>query len=209
MNRGSAAKVSVVSVLLMAALAAGTDTSKPISVRRCPRFGVCIHQEPQEAHQRGVRRGLRESGFSAGDPFGRCHLLADCRDHAFVRAERKAAVCWEESYRQRQSLSAGWFGRLGDCKDRAIVRSEVKLASKRSGGRWTFCISNFVAPGRAGPESFHRACQSECGDQRLQERHWVEVHWWYVSRSSAPSLMIASSDKPHCYGSTKSTLIRA
>jgi len=33
MNRGSAAKVSVVSVLLMAALAAGTDTSKPISVK--------------------------------------------------------------------------------------------------------------------------------------------------------------------------------
>lgn len=33
MNRGSAAKVSVVSVLLVAALAAGTDTSKPISVK--------------------------------------------------------------------------------------------------------------------------------------------------------------------------------
>jgi hypothetical protein len=33
MNRGSAAKVSVVSLLLVAVLAAGTDTSKPISVK--------------------------------------------------------------------------------------------------------------------------------------------------------------------------------
>jgi len=33
MNRGSAAKVSVMSLLLVAVLAAGTDTSKPISVK--------------------------------------------------------------------------------------------------------------------------------------------------------------------------------
>jgi len=34
-----------------------------------------------------------------------------------------------------------------------------------------------VVPGRAGPESFHRAYQSECGDHLLHERHWVSVHW--------------------------------
>ena len=33
---------------------------------------------------------------------------------------------------------------------------------------------------------YHCSYQSECGDQRAQERHWVEVHWWRHSGHTPP-----------------------
>jgi len=41
---------------------------------------------------------------------------------------------------------------------------------------------------RAKRPTCHRQVvyQSECGDHRLHERHWVEVHWWKHAGHTPP-----------------------
>jgi hypothetical protein len=43
-----------------------------------------------------------------------------------------------------------------------------------------------VSPVRVSIVPIHFAYQSECGDQRAHERHWVEVHWWRHAGQTPP-----------------------
>ena len=47
----------------------------------------------------------------------------------------------------------------------------------------TGVVSGLVASTSAPP---HCTYQSECGDHRLHERHWVEVHWWRHAGHTPP-----------------------
>jgi hypothetical protein len=120
-------------LLTIAALAAGADTGKAVTVKGYVLDSACAFTKDLK---KPISSQCAMACAKAGSPLviltGNGMIYWPIADtHAFIRPERKAvAICRAESYCQRQGLSAWRFERIGHRKDRAPVRCEVNsLAS--------------------------------------------------------------------------------